>query len=97
MQNQPTNSEIKESEKLEYAQSNEWWRTLSSMRRRDLALFTAIEGAILTILSAQLLNLQTDGIILSIIGFIVSLLGLNNERRLYRYLFRFRERAIDIE
>jgi hypothetical protein len=86
-----------DTEKLEYKQANEWWRTLSTMRRRDIAFFTAIEVAIITIIRTQLLNLQVEGIILSIIGFFIALIGLNNEYRSYKYLCGFRERARQIE
>ena len=95
--NENLNLDLKESEKLEYLQANEWWRTLSQMRRRDIALFTALQGAILTIVGKNLLTLEIDGFALSIIGFLIAIIGFNNEYRLYAYLFNFRKRAIEIE
>ena len=89
---------MQDSEKLEYTQANEWWRTLSQMRRRDIALFTGAQGAILALIGDQLPDkLQADGYGLTAIAFIVALIGINNERRLYGYLRGFRKRAQDIE
>jgi hypothetical protein len=97
MKNSTAITENWDTEKLEYKQANEWWRTLCNMRHRDIVFFTAIEVAIITVLRTQLLNLQVEGIILSIIGFFIALIGLNNECRLYKYLCGFRERARQIE
>ena len=90
-------TKLKDSESLEYQQANDWWRTLSQMRRRDIALFTALEGAVLTIIGKNLLKLTADGFALSFIAFFIAIIGFNNERRLYLYLYKFRERAIKIE
>jgi len=86
-----------QSEKLEWEQANEWWRMLSQMRRRDMMLFTAAQGAVLTIIGVNLLALGPDGYALSALAFLIALIGLNNERRLYRYLSEFRARGIRIE
>ena len=89
--------DLKESERLEYQQANDWWRTISQMRRRDIGLFTALQGAVLTIIGKKLLHLEADGFALSFIAFLIAILGFNNERRLYLYLYKFRGRAIAIE
>lgn len=85
------------SEKLEYEQANEWWRMLSQTRRRDMMLFTGAQGAVLTIIGADLLALGPDQYALSAVAFVIALIGLNNEHRLYRYLAEFRERGMRIE
>jgi hypothetical protein len=86
-----------ESYAVEYEQANEWWRCLSAMRRHDIFLFTGVQGGVLTIIGNNLLSMSPRDIVLSIIAFVVSLIGLNNERRLYSYLQGFRARAIEIE
>jgi hypothetical protein len=85
------------SPEVEYQQAHEWWRHLSTMRRQDLAMFAAIQGAALTIIGDRLLSLDPAGSALSIIAFLVALMGLNNERQLQAYLQGFRSRAIAIE
>lgn len=81
----------------EYREANTWWRTLSNMRRRDIAFFTAAEAAILTIIGKDLLALSSAYAILSCMGFVIALIGINNERRLYSYIQGFRKRAEEIE
>ena len=92
-----TKDEIPESEKLEYEQANEWWRTLSQLRRRDMGLFTAAQGAVVAIIKSNLLTMGVDSFVLSAIAFIIALIGLNNEIRLYTYLRTMRARAMKIE
>ena len=82
---------------VEYEQAHDWWRHLSNMRRQDLALFTTIQGAALTIIGDQLLSLKPPNLALSVIAFLSALIGLNNERRVYAYLVGFRERALELE
>jgi hypothetical protein len=90
--------EINESVMLkEYEEANEWWRTLSRMRRQDMTLFITIQGAIVTVIGLQLLNMDPKSIVLSIFAFSSALLAFNNERRLYGYLYGFRQRALEIE
>ncbi len=95
--NESTQKELTSAEKTEYEQANEWWRTLSQLRRRDIALFTAAQGAVLTILKGELLALKPYGYALSAIAFFIAVIGVNNERRLYRYLHIMRARAMAIE
>ncbi|MBA7680979.1 hypothetical protein ES703_89305 [subsurface metagenome] len=90
-------TELTSGEKLEYEQANNWWRTLSQMRRRDMMLFTAAQGAVLAIIGRELLTLSPGGYALSIIAFLFAVIGFFNERRLYRYLDEFRNRAKAIE
>lgn len=82
---------------IEYEQAHEWWRHLSNLRRQDLALFTTIQGAALTIIGDQLLSLKPANLALSVVAFLSALIGLNNERRVYAYLVGFRERALELE
>lgn len=88
---------LSESKRLEYQEANNWWRTLSGMRRRDIALFTGGQGAVLAIIGSDLLDLNPDGWALSAIALLISVVGFNNEQRLYLYLRWFRGRAKDIE
>lgn len=82
----------------EYEQANEWWRQISQMRRHDLAAFTALEGAVVTIVGDKLVGqLDVRDVILVIIAFIIAAIGLNNEARLYAYLTAFRARATEVE
>lgn len=67
------------------------------MRRRDIALFTGGQGAVLAIIGKELPNLGPDGWTLSAVAFLIALVGFNNERRLYRYLDGFRARAEELE
>jgi hypothetical protein len=78
------------SAEVEYQQAHEWWRHLSTMRRQDLAMFAAIQGAALSIIGDQLLALNPTGAGLSIIAFLVAVMGLNNERQLHVHLLGFR-------
>ena len=94
-QTDPTDTE--RTELLEYEQANEWWRQISRMRRQDLALFTAIQGGIITVIGDKLSSMDAKSFILSLMGFCAAAIWFNNERRLYSYLYGFRHRAIEIE
>ncbi|MBI5839114.1 MAG: hypothetical protein HZB19_03345 [Chloroflexi bacterium] len=90
--------EINETFELtEYEEANEWWRTLSKMRRQDMTLFITLQGAVVTVIGPQLLHMDPKSIVLSIFAFSSTLLAFNNERRLYGYLYGFRQRALEIE
>lgn len=60
-------------------------------------MFTTIQGAAITIVGDQLLSLDVRGLALSIIAFLVAVIGLNNERNLNSHLIGFRQRAIELE
>jgi len=82
---------------IEYAQANEWWRHVSRMRRQDLAMFTAIQGAALGLIAARLTALTLADTMLSAIAFMVALVGMNNERSLNYFLGAVWKRAVFIE
>ncbi len=88
---------LTEAQRIEYGEANDWWRTLSQMRRRDIALFTGGQGAVLAIIGGELLNFGPEDWALSLVAFLIAIVGLNNERRLYAYLKAFRNRAERIE
>jgi len=90
---------LSEAERAEYQEANIWWRTLSDMRRRDIALITASQGAILAIIKEQVIGFKFDLFSYAFGGLAVAiaLLGVLNERRLYSYLRFFRARGIQIE
>jgi hypothetical protein len=82
----------------EYEQANEWWRGISQMRRHDLAAFTALEGAVVTIVGDRLVHrMDIRDVLLVVIAFIIAAIGFNNETRLYAYLTAFRTRAAELE
>jgi hypothetical protein len=85
------------SEDQEYEQANEWWRKISEMRRHDLAAFTAIQGAALTVIGDHLLDMKAHQLLVSLVAFVVLLVGYNNERRLSAFLEKIVERSCAIE
>ena len=86
-----------EKERIEYEQAFEMFRYLSGLRRQSLAFVTVVQGAIITIIRDQLHDLDTFGIFMSILAFIVVIIGQNNERRIARYMKGFMERVRTIE
>jgi hypothetical protein len=62
-----------------------------------MAFVTTVQGAVLAILGPRLPNLDTSGIVLSLIAFFLLLLGINSERRLSNYMEAYFKRAREIE
>jgi hypothetical protein len=74
-----------EKERFEYEMASEYWRHFSSLRRQELSFVILVQGGVLTIIGEKLLHLTPAHSFLSIIAFLVILLGLNSERRLSAY------------
>lgn len=83
--------------KVEYENALEQYRHYTSLRRQDMAFVTTVQVAVLTIIGANLRNLDLANLLLSIIAFFVLLLGINNERRLTAYMAGYMKRATQIE
>lgn len=70
----------------EYQAGLELSRHWSALRRQDMLLVTTVQGAIFTIIGGELLKLKSASIALSIVAFLVALIGFNSERRLSAYI-----------
>lgn len=86
-----------ETAKLEYEQALSQYQNCTVLRRQDMAFVTTVQGAVLAILGPQLSNLDTSGIVLSLIAFFLLLVGINSERRLSNYMEAYFKRAREIE
>jgi len=87
----------KEAAKVEYEQAHEMWRLYTQLRRRDLMLFTAFQGAIITLAGENILNMTGKDYALAILAMFISIIGVNNERRLACYMWGYRDRGKEIE
>jgi hypothetical protein len=82
---------------LEYQTAIEQYQHCTTLRRQDLAFVTTAQGAALTIIGKDLLRLDLGSIVLSVVAFLLLLLGLNSERRLAAYMKGYLARALEIE
>jgi len=83
--------------KIEYEQALNFFHNHSQLRRQGIAFVTTVEGAMLTIIGNNLVSMEAPHIALSVIGFFVALLGINNERRLIAFTIGYLKRARKIE
>ena len=81
----------------EYGHALGWWRDISQMRRRDIALFSGGQGAAIIFVGRDIDLIGLDIWAVAVLAFLLALIGLNNEYRLASYMNAFRERAKDIE
>jgi hypothetical protein len=88
---------LSDNAKTEYQAGLEHFRSMSSLRRQDMAFTTTVQAAIFTIIGSRLLQLGISDFILSVIACFVLLLGLNSERRLASYMDGYMRRVAEIE
>ena len=91
---QPTPWEIA---KTEYEQALAQYQNCTALRRQDMVFVATVQGAVLTVIGAQLSDLRLAGFLLSLIAFCLLLVGLNSERRLSSYMSAYARRAREIE
>ncbi len=84
-------------EKTEYETAVSQFRHFASLRRQDMAFVTTFQTAMLVFIKDRLNELSLTDFFLTIIAFLVLVMGLNNERRLYAYMFGYMKRARQIE
>ena len=92
--NQPSD---REAAKVEYEQALGQYQNCTVLRRHDMAFVTTVQGAVLTIIGPRLPDLDSSGVVLSLIAFFLLLLGINSERRLSNYMDAYFTRAREIE
>jgi len=91
------NKNLWEIAQVEYNAALEQYRHYMTVRRTDMAFVTTIQIAILTIIGADIQNLNLSSFLLSLMAFFVLLLGINSELRLATYMLGYKERVIEIE
>lgn len=84
-------------EKTEYEISLTQFRHFASLRRQDMAFATTVQGAVLAIVKDHIVSLGPADFLLTLLAFLVLLMGLNNERRLSSYMCGYMDRARQIE
>jgi hypothetical protein len=83
--------------KTEYDNALSQLRSYGGHGRQDMVFVTTVQGVVLTIIGSSLPNLNMAGFLLSIIAFLVTLLGINSQRRLNAYMSGYMHRARQIE
>lgn len=83
--------------KLEYEHALAQYTHHMQLRRQDMAFVSTVQVAVLTIIGKNLLHFDLTALVLSIIAFLVLLMGLNNERRTTAYMIGYIQRANEIE
>ena len=86
-----------EQAKTEYQCANANYNHFSDIRRQDMAFATTVQAAVLTIVNSHLLDLNTPKFLLTLIAFLVLVIGINSERRVSAYMAGYMVRAKQIE
>lgn len=81
----------------EYEIAIEQFRHFSLLRRQDLMFVVIVQGAVLTIMSSRFTEMAPVDVSLSVVAFLVTLLGLNSDRRLTEYMVGNAKRAKELE
>ena len=88
---------ISENDKLEYQEAIKLWQDDSRLRRQGLTFSATFQGIIMAVLSKGYGDNPIIFISLATLAMFVSLLSLNNDRRLSCYMGAYETRLIEIE
>ena len=88
---------MKDEEKTEYEGALAQYRHFASLRRQDMMFVTAVQGAVLAVIKENVFGLTIAHIPLTVAAILVTMLGLNSERRLSAYMCGYMRRAKNIE
>jgi hypothetical protein len=88
---------ISENDKLEYQEAIKLWQDDSRLRRQGLTFSATFQGIIMAVLSKGYGDNPIIFISLATLAMFVSLLSLNNDRRLSCYMGAYEARLIEIE
>ena len=83
--------------KTEYETAINQFQHFATLRRQDMAFVTTVQIGILVIVKDRLLTFDLTYFLLTIIAFLVLVMGCNNERRLSSYMVGYMDRARKIE
>jgi hypothetical protein len=92
-----TEKDISEKDKIEYQEALKLWQDDSRLRRQGLAFVATFQGILISVLSNPSEDNPIIFISLAALAMFVALLGLNNDRRLSRYMGAYATRLIEIE
>ncbi len=77
--------------KFELTQLYDWDRLHAQLRRRDLIFFFGVPSILLKIIGENIFDLKNYEICLSVLGFIISLLGFSISSRATQYVTAYKE------
>ncbi len=89
--------DISENDKLEYLEAIRLWQDDSRLRRQGLTFFATFQGIILTVIFKVDGDTSIQFLLLATLAMFVTLLSLNNDRRLSHYMGAYENRLIEIE
>jgi hypothetical protein len=88
---------MNDSEKTEYDACFKMLSLYTASRRQDMTIVAAAQAAVLTVVGGQLLSMQLEHFLLSLVALFVTVMGLNADRRHSAYMYGYIKRARAIE